>query len=82
MAGMSDKLPRLSVEKFATTLRADYRFAPLNIFLLLLLMLAGLVAHLAVYGLEADRLEAIVLMAGIATSWFVLFGMLLPHMPV
>jgi regulator of protease activity HflC (stomatin/prohibitin superfamily) len=39
----------LSLEKFATTLRADFRFAPLNVLLLVAIFVAGLTVHLAVY---------------------------------
>ncbi len=38
-----------SLERFAATARADYRFAPLNASLLLAVMLAGLVVHVVVY---------------------------------
>jgi regulator of protease activity HflC (stomatin/prohibitin superfamily) len=37
----------LSLEKFATTLRADFRFAPLNALLLVAIFVIGLVVHLA-----------------------------------
>ncbi len=37
----------LSLEKFATTLRADFRFAPLNVLLLVAIFVIGLVLHLA-----------------------------------
>jgi len=46
-AGFS--LPGFSVEKFATTARADLRFAPLNVFLLVALFGVGLAVHLAVH---------------------------------
>ena len=40
---------RTSLEKF-TTARADFRFAPVNVFLLVALMLIGLIVHLLLYG--------------------------------
>jgi regulator of protease activity HflC (stomatin/prohibitin superfamily) len=39
-------LEGLSLESFATTLRADFRFAPLNAFLLVAIFIIGLVVHL------------------------------------
>ena len=42
-------LPKLSLEGFSTTARADYRFAPFNALLLVSLMLIGLGVHVAVY---------------------------------
>jgi len=38
-----------SVERFATTARADLRFAPLNVFLLVAVFAVGLAVHLAVH---------------------------------
>jgi hypothetical protein len=40
----------MSLERFATTIRADFRFAPLNVLLLVAIFALGLVTHLAVYG--------------------------------
>jgi regulator of protease activity HflC (stomatin/prohibitin superfamily) len=37
------------LDKFATTLRADYRFAPLNALLLVAIFVIGLVVHLSLY---------------------------------
>jgi regulator of protease activity HflC (stomatin/prohibitin superfamily) len=55
---------RLDVlEKFATSFRADFRFAPINIMVLVVICLAGLVAHLAVFPFE---LQAVITMIGIA----------------
>lgn len=39
----------ISLESFATTMRADFRFAPLNALLLVAIFVAGLVAHLNVH---------------------------------
>jgi len=47
-------IPKLSLEKFATTARADFRFSPLNILLLIALMLAGMVVHLAMFEFRVE----------------------------
>ena len=39
----------LSLEKFATTMRADFRFAPLNVLILVVIFGVGLVVHLALH---------------------------------
>ena len=39
----------ISLEKFSITARADYRFAPFNILLLVVLMLIGLIVHVIQY---------------------------------
>jgi len=53
MSPLSDKsmspLAAFSPEKFATTLRADFRFAPLNVMILIGVFVVGLVVHLSVY---------------------------------
>jgi hypothetical protein len=53
----------LSVEKFATSARADLRFAPLNAFLLVVIFAVGLAVHL---NLHAFRVEAVALCLGSA----------------
>jgi regulator of protease activity HflC (stomatin/prohibitin superfamily) len=55
--------PGLSLERFATTMRADFRFAPLNVLLLVVFFVAGLVVHLASYGF---RVDAVVMFLGSA----------------
>ena len=50
-------LANLSWEHFSATARADFRFSPLNTFLLVVVMLAGLIAHI---GLHGFRVEAVV----------------------
>ena len=49
----SGKVSKLSLgeamEKFATTLRADFRFAPLNALLMVAIFVAGLLVHLRLY---------------------------------
>jgi len=52
-----------SLEKFATTLRADFRFAPLNTLLLVAIFVIGLVVHLSLY---AFTMNAVVLCLGSA----------------
>jgi regulator of protease activity HflC (stomatin/prohibitin superfamily) len=42
-----------SLERFATGSRADFRFAPLNAFLLVAIFVVGLVVHLSVYNFNA-----------------------------
>jgi hypothetical protein len=49
MVTSSVTLPRVSMEKFSISARADYRFAPFNVLLLVVLMLVGLIVHVAWY---------------------------------
>ncbi|MEJ2580645.1 MAG: SPFH domain-containing protein, partial [Acidobacteriota bacterium] len=51
------------LERFATSFRADFRFAPLNITILVVLCFLGLVVHLAVVPFS---LEAVIAMMGVA----------------
>jgi hypothetical protein len=44
---LARNLVGLSLEKFATTSRADFRFAPLNALLMVGIFILGLVVHLA-----------------------------------
>ena len=37
-----------SIDRFATTIRADFRFASLNVLVLTAIFVAGLVVHLAI----------------------------------
>ena len=59
-----------ALERFATSFRADFRFAPLNIMMIVGLCLLGLVFHLAVYPF---RLEAVINMVGVAVGLATLF---------
>ena len=52
-----------ALERFATSFRADYRFAPLNIMMLVGICLLGLVIHLAV---SPFNLDAVITMIGTA----------------
>ncbi len=51
------------LERFATSFRADFRFAPLNIMILVVLCFLGLVIHLAVLPFS---LKAVIAMIGVA----------------
>ena len=62
-SGPGRVLGAISLERFATTSRADFRFAPLNVLLIVAVMVAGLVVHLAVYPFS---LTAVVLSIGSA----------------
>jgi len=61
------------LERFATSSRADFRFAPLNIMILIVLCLAGLVIHLAIYPFSLD---AVITMIGSAIGLAVVFRLL------
>ncbi len=56
-------LAAFSLEKFATTHRADFRFAPLNVLLLVVIFVIGLFVHLALYPFSV---EAVVFSLGSA----------------
>jgi len=58
-----------SFERFATTLRADFRFAPLNVLLLVAMFVVGLVLHLGYYSFSV---EAVALYLGSALALAVL----------
>ncbi|MFH1756289.1 MAG: slipin family protein [Candidatus Latescibacterota bacterium] len=47
--GSGKLLAGLSLDKFATSARADYRFAPLNVLILLIVVVIGLMIHLSIY---------------------------------
>ena len=51
------------MERFATTLRADFRFSPLNALLLVAIFVAGLFVHLAIYSFTV---QAVTLFLGSA----------------
>jgi hypothetical protein len=61
--GLNVSLPGFSLDKFATSMRADFRFAPLNVLLLVAFFVIGLVIHLIMYGFSVD---AVVLFLGSA----------------
>jgi regulator of protease activity HflC (stomatin/prohibitin superfamily) len=62
-------LREISLEKFATTLRADFRFAPLNVLLLVGIFVGGLVVHLSQHSFS---MAAVLLFLGSAVclAWF------------
>ena len=55
--GLRSALPGLSLERFATSLRADFRFAPLNALLMVAIFVAGLVVHLSLYPFSVIAVE-------------------------
>jgi regulator of protease activity HflC (stomatin/prohibitin superfamily) len=61
------------LERFATSFRADFRFAPLNIMVLVTLCMVGLVVHFAVYPF---RLEAVITMVAAAIGLALTFRIL------
>jgi len=54
--GIGKLLGGLSLEKFATSSRADFRFAPLNMLLLVMLIVIGLLVHLSLYSFNMDTI--------------------------
>jgi regulator of protease activity HflC (stomatin/prohibitin superfamily) len=70
-------LVALSLEKFATTLRADFRFAPLNVLLLVAIFVIGLVVHLGLRSgaaaVDSPVVDAVWLYLGSALVLAVLF---------
>ena len=49
--------PGISFERFATGGRADFRFAPLNVLLMVMIFVAGLIVHLNVYTFSVVAVE-------------------------
>jgi regulator of protease activity HflC (stomatin/prohibitin superfamily) len=64
------KLPKLSWEQSSASARADYRFSPLNTFLLVVLMLIGLVVHIMWQGFRIDAVIYSVVGALVLAVWF------------
>jgi len=56
-AGSSSRLPGFSLERFATSLRADFRFAPINALLLVGIYVAGLIVHLSLHPFSVIAVE-------------------------
>ena len=54
------------LDQFATALRADFRFGPLNALLLIAIFVAGLVVHLSLYAFTA---KAVLLFMGSGLCW-------------
>ena len=61
------------LERFATSFRADYRFAPFNIMVLVGICSAGLFAHLAVFEFN---LKAVITVIGVAIALAIVFRIL------
>jgi len=59
-----------ALERFATSFRADFRFGPVNIIILVALFVAGLVLHLSTHTFE---LEAVITMVLAAVGLAILF---------
>jgi regulator of protease activity HflC (stomatin/prohibitin superfamily) len=62
-AGPGKMAQAFSLEEFAKGMRADFRFAPLNVLLLVAVFVIGLVIHLVMHGFS---LQAVVLFLGSA----------------
>jgi hypothetical protein len=60
-----NSLSGFSLERFATSSRADFRFAPLNVLLLVAFMVTGLIVHLSMYPFS---MYAVVLSVGSALA--------------
>ncbi len=48
---------KINLEKFATSNRADFRFAPINAFILVAISVAGLMLHLHFYGYSLEAVS-------------------------
>jgi hypothetical protein len=59
----SRSLPNLSLERFATSMRADFRFAPLNVLLLVAVFAVGLIVQLVLYGFNFDAVVLFIISA-------------------
>jgi hypothetical protein len=55
--GIEKALSGFSIEKFATGLRADFRFAPLNVLLLVAFFVVGFVIHLFVHSFSLHAVQ-------------------------
>jgi len=60
---IANPLKGFSPERFATTLRADFRFAPINVMILVVIFVVGLAVHLSFYDFS---LEAVAICMGAA----------------
>ena len=69
-AGSGRARPGLSLERFSTTMRADFRFSPLNSLILVAIYVAGLVVHLNLYSFSVT---AVALALGSALALSTLF---------
>ncbi len=69
-AGSGRARPGPSLERFSATMRADFRFSPLNALILVAIYVAGLVVHLNVYSFSVT---AVALALGSALALSTLF---------
>ncbi|MFQ5789894.1 MAG: SPFH domain-containing protein, partial [Acidobacteriota bacterium] len=69
MSKLSDQFGLGALERFATSFRADFRFGPINIMVLLAICLVGLAAHIEVYAFD---LQVVITILGIALTLAVL----------
>ena len=70
--GINEGAKGFSLERFATSNRADFRFAPLNAFLLVIIFVVGLVVHLSAHEFDV---HAVYLTLGSALVLALLFRM-------
>jgi regulator of protease activity HflC (stomatin/prohibitin superfamily) len=56
-SGLEKALSGFSIERFATGLRADFRFAPLNVLLMVSFFVIGLVIHLALHSFSLHAVQ-------------------------
>ncbi len=70
MAKLSQQIGLDILERFAISFRADFRFAPINIAILVVMCMAGLVLHFALYPFDLDAVITMVAMAVILASLF------------
>jgi regulator of protease activity HflC (stomatin/prohibitin superfamily) len=68
-AGRGRSRAGISFERFSASSRADFRFAPLNVLILVAVYVAGLTVHLSVYGFST---EAVYLSLGSALGLAIL----------
>ena len=54
LSDLSQATAGFSLEKFATSLRADFRFAPLNVLILVVIYVIGLAVHLALHSFSVE----------------------------
>ncbi len=66
--GIAKALSGFSIERFATTIRADFRFAPLNVLLLVALFVIGLVVHLTLHSFSMHAVLLFLLSALVLAS--------------
>ncbi len=70
MARHLNQLKLGGLEQFATSFRADFRFGPINILILVAFVLAGLIAHITVFAFELDSVILMMALAlGLAVSF-------------